>query len=185
MSQISVSDELICAARNGDKTAMNKLIAALAPVAEGTASAYVGRCPLSRCDLIQEGMIGLLSAVYGYRPDGEAEFATYARTCINNRIVSAVRSQMRGKNAPLNSYVPLEEIELSDFKADPQTIVDMQEKICATEQKIKSELSELERKVLELHIAGHNYSYIAATLSVNEKSVDNAVQRARKKLRED
>ncbi|MDD6275285.1 MAG: sigma-70 family RNA polymerase sigma factor [Clostridia bacterium] len=185
MNQNSVSEEMIYAARNGDKTAMNRLIAALAPAVEKIAGAYADRCSLSRCDLIQEGMLGLLSAVYGYRPDGSAEFKTYSCTCITNRIVSAVRSQLRGKNAPLNSYVPLEDVELSNFEADPQTVVDMQEKIQSIEQKIKAELTKLEREVLELHIAGHNYSYIAATLSINEKSVDNALQRARKKLRED
>ena len=185
MNQNSVCEDMIYAARNGDKTAMNQLIAALAPAVERIAGAYADKSPLSRCDLIQEGMIGLLSAVYGYRPDGCAAFQTYACACITNRIVSAVRSQLRGKNAPLNRYVSLDDVELLNFEADPQTVVDMQEKIQSIEQKIKTELTKLERNVLELHIAGHNYSYIAATLSINEKSVDNALQRARKKLRED
>lgn len=185
MNKFSVDEKMICAARNGDKAAMNELIAALAPIVESIANVYVGRCPLTRGDLIQEGMIGLLSSVYGYSSCGDAEFRTYARTCVSNRIMTAVRNQLRNKHMPLNAYVLIDDIDLTDIQADPQLIVDMQEKMDSLNERIENELSKLERDVLRLHIGGHNYSSIASMLSVNEKTVDNALQRARKKLREE
>jgi RNA polymerase sporulation-specific sigma factor len=152
---------------------------------EGIASAYVGRSPLTRSDLIQEGMIGLLSSVYGYNSCGCAEFKTYAHTCVSNRIISAVRNQLRDKHMPLNAYVQIDDVDLTDIHTDPQLILDMQEKMDNLNERIENELTDLEREVLRLHIGGHNYSSIAEELSVSVKSVDNALQRARKKLKEE
>ena len=184
MGKFSIEENLLNAARNGDNGAMNELITALAPTVEKIASAYVGRSPLARGDLIQEGMIGLLSSVYGYSSDGGAEFYTYSVKCISNRIMSAVRNQLRNKHTPLNSYVLIDSIDLTDGQANPQTVVEMQERMSLLHQKIKTELTDLERDVLKLHISGHNYSSIAEILSVSAKTVDNALQRARKKLKE-
>ncbi len=184
MSKFSIKEDMLNAARNGDTDAMNKLVEAFAPTVESIAAAYVGRSPLTHGDLIQEGMIGLLSSVYGYSSTGGAEFNTYSVKCISNRILSAVRNQLRNKHTPLNSYVLIDSIELADRQANPQTVVEMQEKMTSIHQKIQSELTNLERDVLRLHIAGHNYNSIAETLSVSAKTVDNALQRARKKLKE-
>lgn len=183
MNKLSAYEKNIRAARNGDKAAMNELIAALASLVESIAGAYAGRSPLTRSDLIQEGMIGLLSAIYGYSFDNGAEFITYARACVTNRVITAVRNQLRDKHTPLNSYIQLDSISVSDLQSDPQFVVEMQEKANELNSKIENELTELERNVLRLHIGGHNYSYIAKELSVSVKSVDNALQRARKKLR--
>lgn len=177
-------EDIVSTALSGDKAAMNELIVLFAPTVESIASAYSSKSPLTRDDLIQEGMIGLLSSMYGYSPDGGAKFKTYATTCISNRIISAVRGQLRDKHIPLNEYVNFEDVNLTDVRTDPQLIVDMQEKMRILDERIETELTQLEKDVLRLHIAGCNYSSVAEKLSVSEKTVDNALQRARKKLRD-
>lgn len=184
MSSVSV-ENLVRDARNGDKTAMNKLFVQFSSTVEFYASKNVDRSALTRSDLIQEGMIGLLAAVYGYRVDGGAGFRTYASACIANGIKKAVEKQNALKHTPLNSYVPLDEMgETTDIDADPQTILSTQYAISELNKLIETVLTKLERNSLKLHIAGHSNSYIAEILCVSEKSVDNALQRARKKLRD-
>ena len=184
MSKIPINSDTVYAARYGDKAAMNELISSLAPTVESIASGYVGRCPMSRSDLIQEGMIGLLGSVYGYDPDEGVRFETYATVCISNRIKSAVRNQLRSKHIPLNGYVDIDDVDISDDMSDPQTIIVMQEQFEDLSESIEKKLTILEKDVLRLHIGGHNYSSIAEVLSISVKSVDNALQRARKKLKE-
>ena len=135
-------------------------------------------------DLIQEGMIGLLGSVYGYDPDEGVRFETFATVCISNRIKSAVRNQLRSKHMPLNGYVDIDDVEISDDMSDPQTMIIMQERFEDLSESIEKKLTDLEKDVLRLHIGGHNYSSIAEMLSISVKSVDNALQRARKKLKE-
>lgn len=184
MSKIPINSETVYAARYGDKAAMNELISAFAPTVESIASGYVGRCPMTRSDLIQEGMIGLLGSVYGYDPDEGVRFETFATVCISNRIKSAVRNQLRSKHMPLNGYVDIDDVEISDDMSDPQTMIIMQERFEDLSESIEKKLTDLEKDVLRLHIGGHNYSSIAEVLSISVKSVDNALQRARKKLKE-
>lgn len=184
MSKIPINSETVYAARYGDKAAMNELISSLAPTVECIATGYVGRCPMSRSDLIQEGMIGLLGSVYGYDPDEGVRFETFATVCISNRIKSAVRNQLRSKHMPLNGYVDIDDVEISDDMSDPQTMIIMQERFEDLSESIEKKLTDLEKDVLRLHIGGHNYSSIAEMLSISVKSVDNALQRARKKLKE-
>ena len=184
MSKIPINSDTVYAARYGDKAAMNELISSLAPTVESIASGYVGRCPMSRSDLIQEGMIGLLGSVYGYDPDEGVRFETFATVCISNRIKSAVRNQLRSKHMPLNGYVDIDDVEISDDMSDPQTMIIMQERFEDLSESIEKKLTDLEKDVLRLHIGGHNYSSIAEVLSISVKSVDNALQRARKKLKE-
>ena len=184
MSKFSIKEDMLNAARNGDNEAMNELIKAFAPTVERIAAPYIGCSPLTKGDLFQEGMIGLLRSVYGYSSSGGAEFTTYSVKCISNCIMSAVRNQLRNKHTPLNSYVLIDSIDLADGQANPENVVEMQESMSQLREKIKNNLSSLEQDVLRLHIAGHNYSSIAETLSVTEKTVDNALQRARKKLKE-
>lgn len=184
MSKFSINEDMLNAARNGDNEAMNELIRAFAPTVEKIAASYVGRCPLTHGDLIQEGMIGLLSSVYGYSSYGGAEFTTYSVKCISNCIMSAVRNQLRNKHTPLNSYVLIDSLDLTDGQANPEVVVEMQDRMGQLLNRIKNLLSPLEQNVLNLHIAGHSYNSIADKLSVTEKTVDNALQRARKKLKE-
>ena len=93
-----------------------------------------------RDDIVQEGMIGLLSSVYGYSSSGGAEFTTYSVKCISNCIMSAVRNQLRNKHTPLNSYVLIDSIDLADGQANPQTVVEMQERMSRLRERIETDL---------------------------------------------
>ena len=141
-------------------------------------------------DLIQEGMLGLLSAIREFNAEKGASFKTYAEICIRNRIQSAIRSAARKKHAPLNDGVPLDDI-LSDesqslgsqyFQRSPEEQVLARE----TEKEFISAysrcLSKLELQVLNLYLEGLSYQEMAAALGRDTKAVDNAVQRIRKKL---
>ncbi len=141
-------------------------------------------------DLIQEGMLGLLSAIREYDEAKGATFKTYAETCIHNRIRSAVRSANRMKNAPLNDGVSLEDV-LSDesqslgtnfYTRSPEEQVLARE----TENEFISAysrcLSKLEANILRLYLDGLSYNEMAAASGRDVKAVDNAVQRIRRKL---
>mgnify|MGYP001074310459 CR=1 FL=1 len=174
---------LVRLAQSGDNDAMERLCAEYKDTVRMLARPYflIGA---DRDDLIQEGMIGLLGSVYGYDPDEGVRFETFATVCISNRIKSAVRNQLRSKHMPLNGYVDIDDVEISDDMSDPQTMIIMQERFEDLSESIEKKLTDLEKDVLRLHIGGHNYSSIAEMLSISVKSVDNALQRARKKLKE-
>ena len=141
-------------------------------------------------DLIQEGMLGLLSAIREYDEAKGASFKTYAQACILNRIRSAVRSDQRMKNAPLNDGVSLDEV-LSDesqslgahlYARSPEEQVLARE----TDKELLSAysrcLSKFEARILSLYLDGLSYAEIAAATGRDAKAVDNAVQRIRRKL---
>lgn len=137
-------------------------------------------------DLIQEGMLGLLSAVRHYDPEYSTSFKTYAERCIKNRLYTAVRAAMRQKNSPLNQSVS---IDSEAFNTDAAgTVLDPEEIIITKEItddiifRIKSRLSVLENEILGYYLDGLSYSDIAVKTNHTVKSVDNAVQRIRKKL---
>lgn len=141
-------------------------------------------------DLIQEGMIGLLSAIREFDAGKGASFKTYAETCIRNRIQSAIRSAARKKHAPLNDGIPLDDI-LSDESQSlgaPYYQRSPEEQVLARETEkefisaYSQRLSKLEVQVLNLYLEGFSYQEIAARLNRDTKAVDNAVQRIRKKL---
>ena len=141
-------------------------------------------------DLIQEGMIGLLSAIREYDSEKGASFKTYAQTCIHNRIKSAVRSAQRLKNAPLNDGVSLEDVLSNEsqslgthyYQRSPEEQVLARE----TEKEFLSTylrcLSKLEAEILRLYLDGLSYEEMAAAAGRDVKAVDNAVQRIRRKL---
>ncbi len=138
-------------------------------------------------DLIQEGMLGLLAAIREFRPDRGARFATYAQVCIRRRIISAVRAAAGGKHAPLNDYVSLEpSLLLADLEpsapSNPEDVVIHQEALRALESAIASKLTPLEGQVLSRFLAGSSYAEIAEAVGRSPKSVDNAVQRIRRKV---
>ena len=141
-------------------------------------------------DLIQEGMLGLLSAIREFNADKGASFKTYAEICIRNRIQSAIRTAARKKHEPLNAGVSLDEILSDDsqslgsqcFQRSPEEQVLARE----TEKEFISaysrRLSKLEAQVLNLYLDGLSYQEMAVALGRDPKAVDNAVQRIRKKL---
>lgn len=148
-------------------------------------------------DLIQEGMIGLFKAIRDYDFGRDASFYTFANLCVTRQIYTAVEASGRKKHMPLNSYVSFysevkqekdgKKLELSGMleseeKNPEENIID-QENVEYIEQIIQSQLSSLERQVLDLHITDMAISEISKILGIDEKSADNALQRAKSKIR--
>ena len=140
-------------------------------------------------DLIQEGLIGLFKAVRDFQPGREATFATFARMCIDRQIYSAIQNSNRQKHLPLNSYVSLNQEDESSpiwelSVENPEEIIIDQETTRDLQQKISDYLSPMENKVLDLYLKGEGYVEIGRILGKSPKSIDNALQRIRAKIRE-
>ena len=136
-------------------------------------------------DLIQEGMIGLLSAIRGFRPEKEAVFRTYAETCIRNRVRSAVKSAGREKHSPLNDSVSIDSPQFDDVtptsEDDPEGMFISRESRKSQQRALKEMLSVFENTVLDLYLDGLSCQEIAQRVDKPLKSVDKAVQRIRRK----
>lgn len=138
-------------------------------------------------DLIQEGMIGLFKAVRDYKPDRNASFQTFASLCVDRQIYKAIQNSNRKKNQPLNFYVSLstedDEQTRGLWTEDPESIVIGQEKADLLEENLSSYLSRMEQEVLALYLAGYGYVQISEKMNKSPKSIDNALQRIRTKVR--
>lgn len=132
-------------------------------------------------DLIQEAMFGLLKAIREFDPSHEARFKTFAEVCIRNRIRSAVTSAARSKHAPLNDSVPFESPMLGSG-ASPEELYISREEEAERFSRLDQQLSSLERNVLTLFLLGLSYQEISEQVGRPIKSVDNAVQRIRRKV---
>lgn len=138
-------------------------------------------------DLIQEGMIGLMHGVREYDAARSASFRTFAEICIRNRLYSAVRAAARDKHSPLNQSVPLEipffdsQFPLFDGMQDPEALVIGREGAQDTLSDVRKQLSEFEAKILGYYLDGLTIQEMAKAVSRSPKSVDNAVQRIRRK----
>ena len=150
----------------------------------------VGGAP---ADLIQEGMLGLLSAIRQYDPKQNAAFKTYAELCIKNRLLSAVKTDSRLKHNPLNDGLPLDSLLSEEsqipllaytelFRRTPEEQVLARENKMELQQSFKRCLSPMERNVLRLYLDGLSYQEIAEQTGKPIKAVDNAIQRIRRKL---
>jgi RNA polymerase sporulation-specific sigma factor len=146
-------------------------------------------------DIVQEGMIGLFKAIRDYRPDKLASFRAFAELCITRQIITAIKAATRQKHIPLNSYVSLnrpiydEESErtlidvISEGRASsPEEMFINREDYSLIETRIRDMLSELENQVLDLFLEGKSYQEIAQLLDRHVKSIDNALQRIKRKL---
>lgn len=140
-------------------------------------------------DLIQEGMIGLFKAVQDYRPDRESSFQTFASLCVERQIYSAVKNSTRQKHIPLNSYVSLsEDAETGALEGlwseNPEALIIDRENTGSLEKQISRTLSPMENKVLAYYLKGYSYVQIAELMEKEPKSIDNALQRIRGKIRD-
>ena len=142
-----------------------------------------------REDLLQEGMIGLYNGIHCYKNDKGIEFSQFARYCIKRNVITAVRAANRLKHIPLNNYISIwnenggeTEEELPRIP-DPEKLVIEEESLQQMQTDLQNCLSRLEYKVLSMFLEGKSYSDIAEELNKNEKSVDNALQRIRKKIK--
>ena len=193
----SLTDEqLLTLLRGGDDLAEEALYARYKQVVRSKARTYflIGA---DREDIIQEGMIGLYKAVLDYQFDRQVSFRAFAELCITRQIITAIKSATRKKHMPLNTYIslnrsvfegdserPLIDVISSTQISDPEEVLIGRESYEAVADSIEHALSKLERSALELYLQGYSYQQIADALQKSTKSVDNAIQRVKKKLEE-
>ena len=190
----SSDEQLVEAVRDGDDDALEYLINKYRNFVRAKARSYflIGA---DREDIVQEGMIGLYKAIRDFKGDKLASFKAFAELCITRQIITAIKTATRQKHIPLNSYVSLDKPiydEESDRTlldviggsrvSDPEELIINQEEFMGLEDKMSEILSELERKVLMLYLDGRSYQEIAVDLDRHVKSIDNALQRVKRKL---
>ncbi len=148
-----------------------------------------------REDIVQEGMIGLYKAIRDFKEDKLSSFKAFAELCITRQIITAIKTATRQKHIPLNSYVSLDK-PIYDEESDrtlmdvisgakvmnPEELIINQEEFDDIEVKMEELLSDLERKVLVLYLDGRSYQEISEDLNRHVKSIDNALQRVKRKL---
>jgi RNA polymerase sporulation-specific sigma factor len=188
-------EDLVQRAWDGDSAALDGLLARYRGFVRAKARSYflVGA---DREDVIQEGMIGLYKAIRDFDPAREAGFRGFADLCVTRQIITAVKTATRQKHAPLNTYVSLHMPSHQDDDTEPTELIDQFSAIVddpadsvVSAQEIEQLrayfgeiLSDLEAKVLQRYVAGHSYEEIAGELSRHVKSIDNALQRIKRKL---
>lgn len=182
ISQISeYSDEALCAlAANGFRSAEEELVKRYFRQVRVCARPYFLAGGDSE-DLIQEAMFGLLKAIREFDPKHDTRFKTFAEVCIRNRIRSAVTNAARSKHAPLNDSVPFESPMLGSG-ASPEELYISREEEAERLTRLGERLSSLECEVLKLFLLGLSYQEISEQVGRSIKSVDNAVQRIRRKV---
>ncbi|MDR7417152.1 MAG: RNA polymerase sporulation sigma factor SigH [Armatimonadota bacterium] len=189
-----LDEDLVEAAKRGDDRASEYLINKYRNFVRVKAKAYflVGA---DREDIIQEGMIGLYKAIRDFRRDKLSSFRAFAELCITRQIITAIKTATRQKHIPLNSYISLnkpiydEDSDrtlldvISGMKvADPEELVINREASARMRDRIRRNLSELEHRVLTAYLEGKSYQEMAAELRRHVKSIDNALQRVKRKL---
>lgn len=182
-------EEVVRIAQRGDKDALDHIIARYRNYVYSKANTYflVGA---EREDVAQEGFIGLYKAIKDYDDFCGSSFKHFASLCISRQIITAIKAATRKKHMPLNSYVSLdgednepEEVSLVISESEnPENIIISQEEMESVEFKINRTLSKMEMQVLMYYTGGMSYEEIAAALKKPVKSVDNALQRIKKKL---
>ncbi len=185
--------EVITMARQGNDEAMDFILHKYRYLAKAKSRAYflVGA---EHEDLIQEGMIGLYKAVKDYNPSKTPLFFAFAELCITRQILTAVKTATRQKHQPLNSYISLnkpikgeEERTLADIlylysNRNPEELVISKENTINLMQLISDNLSKMENEVLTLYLKGEDYMQISKLLDKPPKSIDNALQRIKRKI---
>ncbi|WP_409229335.1 RNA polymerase sporulation sigma factor SigH [Gudongella sp. SC589] len=186
-------EEIVALANGGDLLALEHLIYKYKDLVKVKAKVYyiVGA---DRDDIIQEGMIGLYKAIRDFRDEKTSSFRNFADICVTRQMITAIKTATRQKHLPLNGYISLNkpiyregastmaETVSSDGATDPMELFIGKEDLDATEEKINSMLSSLERQVLTYYVEGRSYEEIAIDLNRRVKSIDNALQRIKKKI---
>jgi len=187
-------EDLVEAVHNGDDEALEYLIHKYRNFVRAKARSYflIGA---DREDIIQEGMIGLYKSIRDFREDKLTSFKAFAELCITRQIITAIKTATRQKHIPLNSYVSLDkpiydedsdrtllDVICAARVSDPEELVIHQEEFDDIELRMAELLSDLERKVLMLYLDGRSYQEIAVDLDRHVKSIDNALQRVKRKL---
>ena len=186
-------EEVISLVKNGDKYAIDFIIDKYKGLVNMKVSKYfiIGA---EKEDIIQEGMIGLFKAIQSYNSDKQNSFKTFANMCIERQLITAIKTSNRQKHMPLNGYVSLNtaaydededtsvlEVLDSHQTEDPLDTITKKEYYKRVEAAIDENLSDFEKQVLARFIKGESYITIAEKLETPVKSIDNAIQRIRKK----
>lgn len=192
--QLSLDEEIVEFIREGDDDALEFLINKYKNFVRAKARSYflIGA---DREDIIQEGMIGLYKAIRDFRVDKLSSFRAFAELCITRQIITAIKTATRQKHIPLNSYVSLNkpiydedsdrtllDIISGSKIADPEELIVSKEEFNNIEEKMGEILSALEWKVLMFYLEGKSYQEIAEDLKRHVKSIDNALQRVKRKV---
>jgi len=196
-AQLELDDHyLVALAKRGSADAYSRIVRRYRGFVRLKASSYFllgGEAE----DLIQEGMLGLYKAIRDYRSDRESSFRNFAELCITRQIITAVKTASRNKHAPLNQYVSfaqtpaargdggeamLEEVLPGPKSDDPAECVIASEELRALVSCLSTVLSDLESRVLALYLDGCSYEVIAERVDCDTKTVDNALQRVKRKV---
>lgn len=187
-------EEIVLLGRKGDKDATEYLIHKYKNLVKSKARAYflIGA---DREDVVQEGMIGLYKAIRDYQQDKSMAFKTFADLCITRQMITAVKNATRQKHIPLNSYVSLNrkafdddsektfiEMVSEEVVSDPEQLLIKKEEFIGIENKMGEILSSFEWEVLSLYLNGKSYTEIARQVDKPIKSIDNALQRVKRKV---
>ena len=177
-------EELIKLCKSGDQDAYSTLVGRYVFAVRSRASIYVNS-GIDFEDLVQEGFIGLMNAVDAYDNDFGTSFSTFAFLCIDRKILDAVKKSLSKKQIPKHALVFLEDsFDIESNKSEnPESVIISKENLFGLKEKIAKNLSKKEQEVLNLYLSGDSYLEIAERLSCSQKSVDNAMQRIRKKLK--
>jgi RNA polymerase sporulation-specific sigma factor len=191
---LQLDEDLIAAFHQGNVEVLEFLIKKYTNFVRAKARTYF-LMGAEREDIIQEGMIGLYKAIRDFRADRMSSFKAFAELCITRQIITAIKTATRQKHIPLNSYVSLDkpiydeesERTLLDVigapkGSNPEELFIKQEMINKLEETMRELLSAFERKVLTLYLDGLSYHEIAGDLNKHVKSIDNALQRVKRKL---
>lgn len=189
-----LDEEIVLEAKNGNTRAQEYLISKYENFVKSKAKSYflIGA---DKEDIYQEGMIGLYKAIRDFKPDKLTSFKAFAELCVTRQIITAIKTATRQKHIPLNTYISLnkpiyeEESErtlldvLAGIKiSDPEELVISKEHMDDIEAAIAKVLSDLELEVLMSYLDGKSYQEIACDLDRHSKSIDNALQRVKRKL---
>jgi len=189
-----LDEEIVLSARDGNVTSLEYIINKYKNFVRAKARSYflIGA---DKEDIVQEGMIGLYKAIRDFRNDKLSSFRAFAELCITRQIITAIKTATRQKHIPLNSYVSLNkpiydeesdrtllDILTATKITDPEELIISREELVSIESKIGEILSDLELEVLMSYLQGKSYQEIAADLDRHVKSIDNALQRVKRKL---
>jgi RNA polymerase sporulation-specific sigma factor len=194
--QVQVDDGyLIALAKQGDAIAYDRIVRRYYGFVRLKASSYF-LAGGDADDLIQEGLVGLYKAVRDFRTDRESSFRNFAELCITRQIITAVKTATRNKHTPLNQYVSFSASPASAQDGEPtldeiipgSPVHDPVNQVISTEELqslvgcLSTALSELESRVLALYLDGHSYEQVGERLGCDTKTVDNALQRVKRKV---
>ena len=186
--------DIVLKASKGDKIALGYIIKKYRNFVKAKAKSYflIGA---DKEDIIQEGMIGLYKAVRDFDASKTNSFKGFADICITRQIITAIKTATRQKHIPLNSYISLNkpvydeesertllDIIATSIVTDPEELIISKEELKHIESKMNELLSDLELQVVEYYLNGKSYQYIADKLKRDVKSIDNALQRVKRKL---